>query len=141
QDTNIAHGIQRIAEQKDITQIILGKPLKRKFSSFFGTSLVHRLSKINSTIDIHIVRQSLLFPKKKKKFKRQTLLQHLKTYAYMLFWIAVFTAFNGMIVHHVGYKVVGSVFLLSILFLSLFFKRGPILFAAFMYALIWNFFF
>ena len=48
---------------------------------------------------------------------------------------------NIYLVDYVGYRVAGQVFLLTILFLSLFFKRGPILLVALLFALIWDYFF
>ena len=70
QDIDIAQGIQRVAEQKEATQIILGKEVKKKFFRFFRHSLADRLSKINSGIDIHIIREIVppIIKKTNKKY-------------------------------------------------------------------------
>jgi two-component system, OmpR family, sensor histidine kinase KdpD len=138
QDTDIAQGIQRVAEQNNISQIIVGKSLRKKF---FQRSPVERLTKISSGIDVHIIRQSALFPRKKKKIKKKTLSKQALSYLHIFFWIVALSFFNALIVPYVGYRVVGSIFLLSILLLSLFFRRGPIFLAALFFALIWDFYF
>ncbi|MBI3900593.1 MAG: sensor histidine kinase KdpD, partial [Chlamydiia bacterium] len=66
QDSDIAEGIQRIAEEKHITQIILGKSLRWKL---FERSPVYRLIQISSGIDVHVIRQSQLFPKAKRRIR------------------------------------------------------------------------
>ena len=107
QDTDIAQGIQRVAEQKNITQIIVGKSFRRKF---FKRSLVERLTQITSGIDVHIIRQSVLFPLKRKKINKRELGQQTLSYFHILFWIIVLSLFSAYIVPYVGYRVVGSLF-------------------------------
>jgi two-component system, OmpR family, sensor histidine kinase KdpD len=138
QDTDIAQGIQRVAEQRNITQIIVGKSLRRKF---FKSSPVERLTKISSGIDVHIIRQSALFPRKKRKIKKKGLAKDFLSYLHILLWVVLLSLFSAYLVRSVGYRVVGSIFLLSILLLSLFFSRGPLFFSAICFALIWGFYF
>ncbi len=138
QDPDIAHGIQRIAEQKNITQIIVGKSLRTKH---FTRSPVEKLTRISSGIDVHIIRQSTLFPQKKRRIKKKEFKQRAFSYLHILFWVLVVVFFGSMIAHFVGYRVVGTIFLLSTLVLSLFFRRGAVLFAAVLFALIWDFYF
>lgn len=66
QDRHIADGIQRIAEERHITQIIIGKSLSKKL---FKSSPVERLIKVSSGIDVHVIRQSELYPPQIKKEK------------------------------------------------------------------------
>jgi two-component system sensor histidine kinase KdpD len=55
--------------------------------------------------------------------------------------VLLFTAVNKLIDPYVGYRVVGVLFLLGILLLSLFFRKGPVFFGAILYGLIWDYFF
>ncbi len=137
-DMDIAHGIQRIAEQKGVTQIIIGKTVKKRFSHLFKPSLLDRLTKDSSDIAIHVIRQPPVFLPKKKRALPSIAFSH---YLHILFWVGLLSIFNTMIVPYVGYKVVGFIFLLGILFLGLFFKRGPVFFAAILSAFIWEYFF
>lgn len=138
QDTDIAQGIQRIAEQKNITQIIAGKSLRKKF---FSRSPIDKLLKISSGIDVHIIRQSELFPRTKPKVKKREIEKTLLPYFHILFWTFCLGVVCTYLVPYVGYHVIGNTFLLSILLLSLFFRRGPLFLSAIFFALIWDFYF
>ena len=140
QDTEVADGIRRIVEQKDITQVLIGKTSQPILFCFFKRPLSERLSKA-CNVDVHIMRPSVFLPVKKRRVRKKIKLPSMLPYLHILFWIALITGFNALIVPYVGYKVVGSFFLLSILFLSLYFKRGPLFLSAVLYLLIWDFFF
>jgi two-component system, OmpR family, sensor histidine kinase KdpD len=137
QDIDIAQGIQRVAEQKNITQIIAGRSLRKKFKR----SPVDKLTKISSGIDVHIIRQTALYPQKKKIIKKQAIKKETLSYLHILFWTLLLSVLGALVQPYVGYKIIGSIFLLSILVFSLFFKSGPILFSAVLFALIWDFYF
>lgn len=137
QDGDIAAAIQRVAEQKSITQIIIGKKTEHKLSDLFKPSLADQLSKACSA-DIHVMKPSAFFPQKKKKAKPPFSWRSLLPYGHILFWMALLTGLNALILPYVGYKVVGSIFLVSILVLSLFFTRGPLFFSAVCYLVIWD---
>jgi two-component system, OmpR family, sensor histidine kinase KdpD len=63
--------------------------------------------------------------------------RYLKTSIFIL----AISSFCYALLPYVGYRAMGSVFLLSILAVSVLTSRGPILFAAMAFAFIWNFFF
>ena len=69
QDINVAEAIQRIAEQEEVTQIIIGKSVKKKFSHLFCHSLADKLSKLSSGIDVLIMRHPAILSPKKREFK------------------------------------------------------------------------
>jgi two-component system sensor histidine kinase KdpD len=55
---DIISGLMRMALRKNITQFVVGKPLRRYFSDFFrGGNIVERLLKVSGDIEIHIVSQ------------------------------------------------------------------------------------
>ena len=57
-DEDIIDGVLRVAHQKNVTQIIIGKPLKRYLSDLFkGGNLVERILKRCGDIEIHVVTQ------------------------------------------------------------------------------------
>jgi len=138
QDIDVAQGIQRVAEQRNITQIIVGKSLRKKI---FSRSPVDTLSKITSGIDIHIIRQSQLYPQKLKKRAKIKGKNDSFSYIHILFWIIALSLLCATLQPYVGFRLVGTIFLFAILLLSLFFKRGPVLCASICFALIWDFYF
>ncbi len=63
------------------------------------------------------------------------------TYYKIVWFIAGVGLFSQFILPYVGYKSLGSVYLLAILTVSVLSTRGPILFTAIISALSWNYFF
>ena len=137
-DPNISDAIQRIARQRGVTQIILGRPPKRLFAGFFkGFSILDKIAVECVDIDLHVIRQGRTprSPPEKKRSRFQTAFSQ---YIFV-FLISIFFAFvNYESLPYIGYRVSGFIFLVGILVLSLFFKKGPILFASILYAVIWN---
>lgn len=138
---NIADGIQSIVKERDITQIVIGRPYKSYFSFFKKNIILNRLSAECCNIDIHLIRQEPLKETAVKKNFSLPLPEQFLSYLMVLFCVSTLTALNWLFLPFIGYKIVGVIFLLGILSLSLFFKKGPILFASILYALAWNFFF
>ncbi len=139
---DIAEGIQNIARQKGITQIILGRTQKRSFFSFLNRStLLDKLSMECADIDIHVIRQEGLEANNYKKLFSFPVTEPFKTYILVFSCVFLLTGLNWFILPYIGYKIIGVIFLIGILALSLFFKKGPIFFASILYAIAWKLFF
>jgi len=141
-DNNIARGLIRIAKDKNITQIIIGKPRKFDFfSMLFGNNLVKELLKISGDIDINIAGGI----KRKPRFDLlHTFNFYSKPSKYLLSALIVFVVAisNYLVYEDIGYQTVALLFLLTIALLPLFnFGPGPILLAAFLSAATWDYFF
>lgn len=137
-DPSVADGIERIATQKGITQIVLGRKPRNKFLAFFrGETLLDRLVSKCKDIDIHVIRQETYSASKRKALPTFSATSYLLAGLYVLF-LALICRF---ILSYLDYEVIGVVFLLGILSLGLFFTKGPILFASVIFALLWDFFF
>lgn len=141
-DPDIPEGIRRVATQRGITQIILGRspsrPLDFLFKSF---SLLNQLSSKCKEIDIHVIRQekhTAYFSK--SRFKIPALGSFIE-YLFAAGSVLLLTVMNFFLVPYIGYEVVGILYLLGILILSLFFKMGPLFFGALLSAVLWNFYF
>jgi two-component system sensor histidine kinase KdpD len=139
---DIAGALKRVAEQRGITQIVFGRPTRNWLKSLFsaGTPL-DRLVSESGSFDVLILRQDT--PMKKPRgfwpmFEPQS---GLLAYWYLIWIIGAVALINVLLNPVIGYKAAGFVFLLSILIISLFVSLGPILFAAILSALIWDFFF
>lgn len=141
-DPDIADGIQRIARQRGVTQIVVGRPPKRRFFNFFQKyTLLDRLARECSDIDIHVIRQEPWSKSSRKKVVPFTIQKDYFPYLSVFFFVCLLSGINWLILPYIGYKVAGTFFLLGILFLSLFFRKGPIFFATCLYAMNWLFFF
>jgi two-component system, OmpR family, sensor histidine kinase KdpD len=139
-DPDIAMAIERVARQMGVTQIIIGRPLKRILLDFFTKPLLDRLASKCNDIDVHVIRQISSKPYR-RNILQQLIPVNISSYLLICFWVLVLTGFNWLLVPYIGYKVIGFIFLLGILFLSLFFRKGPIFLASILFALIWDFLF
>jgi len=140
-DPDVATALQRIARQKNVTQIIIGRAapwgLRRLFR---GRGLLDSLTGESSDIDVHVIRREEVSAEKKEPI-------HLKfsskpsAYLGMAAFVLVLTVIGKLLLPIIDYKTVGFIYLLGILILSLFLGRGPVFAAAALSALIWNFYF
>lgn len=140
-DPDLIDGIERIARQKGATQIVIGRPPKPWFFGFLqAPTLLDRLAIRCRNLDIHVIRQDRLSTNKYSH--RHGLNVNLSfawnSYLYAMIGVALLTGLNWLLLPVLGYKVSGFVFLLGILFLSLFVKKGPVIAASILYALIWG---
>jgi two-component system sensor histidine kinase KdpD len=141
-DDNIVSGLMSVARQKNITQIVVGKPLRRHLSDFFsGGNLVERLLKSSGDIEIHVVTQPDVHGQRTGFLTGYTAWMRPKSYFMTAALVAGITVVNLLLAPFTGYWTIALVYLLGILLLSLFFNRGPVLMAAAMSALLWNFLF
>jgi two-component system, OmpR family, sensor histidine kinase KdpD len=141
-DTDLAKALLRIAEQRNITQVIFGRPthswLKNIFSS--GTPL-DRLVRESGNFDVLVLRHEKPIQKKRRRVFNIMPESGILSYWYILWIIAAISLLDSLINPIIGYRAVGFVFLLSILIISLFVSLGPILFAALLSTFIWDYFF
>jgi len=139
-DPDIADAIQRIAHQKGVTQIIVGRPPRRTlFGIFQKPTLVDRLAKECQDVDIHFIGQERTVRYKKRRFI--TFKKHILPYVAVSLIVLLYSGLSWIALPYIGYQLIGAIFLLAILFLSLFFRKGPIFFASILYAFIWEMFF
>lgn len=139
---DVAQAIQRIARQRSVTQIIIGRTPHRWFVDLFqSNTLMDHLARECSDIDLHVIRQTLFSKSYGKKWKWPRLSDPISSYLIVTCCVVLLSVFSWFFLSVFSYKIVGFVFLLGILFLSLFFKKGPIIFASILYALIWIVFF
>jgi two-component system sensor histidine kinase KdpD len=140
-DPDIAGALQRIARQKNVSHLVMGRPYRRWWSDLThrGT-LLDRLVRQNSEVDVHVIRAAeeggRRMPKSLSGYGSP-----LTNYAYILILLFVVTFANFGLLPLIGYRAVGFVYLLMVLLLSLFTSLGPILFAAVLSALLWDYLF
>lgn len=141
-DSDIAKGLIRVAKENNITQIIVGKPRKINIIGFIlNNDPVKKLLQISGDIDVYIVGGIQRISK--IDFQR---IFHFHSSPGKYFFSALFVSITALLCSlfskDIGYQTVALLFLLIIALLPLFnFGPGPILLAAFISALTWDYFF
>lgn len=139
-DLDILAALQRIARQRDITQIVIGRPPKRTFNlwNLFQGSFIDRLENENKQIDIVILRQERTAQITANPISIYHMTSPWSSYGLALAFGTAITAIGLVLTPFIGYKSVGFIFLFGILILSLFVGRGPIFLAAILSAVCWD---
>ena len=141
-DTDLPNAISRIARQKNVTQVIVGRSTRRWFRDLLeGGSLLDRLVIESNEVDIHIIRMDNITHKRPSFLSELSLYRtktgFLKYYNTVWFLLAV-TFLSFALEYIIGYRAIGFVFLLGVLVVGMFGSIGAVLFAALSSALIWN---
>ncbi len=141
-DEDIVAGLIRVAGQRNITQIIVGKPLRSYLSDYFyGGNLVERLLKKSGDIEIHIVSQPSVMLKKSGLFQNFAIHGNVNDYIAALASVILITLLNFVLVNFTGYWTIALVYLLYISVAALFIGRGAVFLSALLSSVAWNFLF
>jgi two-component system, OmpR family, sensor histidine kinase KdpD len=141
-DLDIPSALQRIARQKNITRLVIGRPSKHSFFlNFFQKSLIDRLEEENKQMDILILREDRLLSVYKQAFPAFQFSSSLLSYGLAAGGVFLEILIGYFLLPLIGYQAVGLIFLVGILILSLFLGPGPVFFGAVLSALSWNFLF
>ena len=144
-DTDIASAIKRISRQKNVTQVIVGRPLRSWFRDVFeGGSLLERLVKESQDVDVHVIRQEKNETYKPSFFDEISLYRTRSGWEkyYYTFWLlAAVTIAGALFEPYIGYRAVGFIYLLAVIVASLWGSIGAVLLTAALSALTWNFVF
>ncbi|MBV2169905.1 MAG: sensor histidine kinase KdpD [Bdellovibrio sp.] len=141
-DTSITGAIHKICREKNVTQIVMGRPDRRFFKDFFSRgTLLDQLVRITSSIDVHVIRAERRPVYRGFRVRIPKLASGWVPYYYTAWYIIAVSFVCYAAIPFVGYQALGSVFLLAILVVASLATQGPILFAAILSALIWDFYF
>jgi len=140
---DIADTLIRVARQRNITQIVVGKPLRSRWDELLKGSVIDHLVRISGDIDIYVVTgnepahpQASRMPLSKPAFH-----SNWRNYALSVLIVGIITYINYALLGYIGYLSVGLIDLFSVLLVAVYFGRGPALLAATLSALSWNFLF
>lgn len=140
-DQDIVSAILRVARQHNVTQIVVGKPVGiRSFGLLGGTSMLSRLIRESGNIDVQCVRangeEAAYHP---PQVGWSSILW--RQYATAVGTVGAITFINFLLRQWTGHYAVSLLYLAVVVGLALFVGRGPIMLAATLSALLWNFFF
>ena len=139
-DASIENALIRIARENNVTQIILGKSQKKGI--FNRGQLLNKLLKGTGNIDVYIVGNEI--PPEKAKLKNifQFIQFDIAQYFISFGIISLVSAILYVLQDNIGYQTVSLVLLFIILLMPLInMGRGPIIFAALLSAISWDYFF
>jgi two-component system sensor histidine kinase KdpD len=141
-DSDIQLALQRIARQRNITQIVIGRPTRRWLRDLIeGGSLLERLVRESGEFDVHVIRQESRGASRRYFWQDWAFRSRAMDFVHVTTTLIVALILCRIALPYIGYRAVGFVFLLVVLGVSLFCSMGPILFAALSSMLVWDFFF
>lgn len=114
-DLEITRGIERVADQKGVTQIIVEREPRGTFKNLFRSSLSSRLAKERSDIDLHIVRLPSSGPYKKKKLKKQLLKERFLRALNVFFFLCAFFIIPVLVLNYLGGVAFLIIFLIFVI--------------------------
>jgi len=140
---DIVKAIVDFAQKENVTHIIVGKPRVRNVLSMFQLgNFVNRLIRYTGNIDVYILgSDSQAKDHFKKKFSIPSYTSNISQYLIITLFVGLSSIICYLFKNLIGYQAVSFVLLFLVSFLALFFGTGPILLAATLSALIWDYFF
>jgi len=144
---DVAAALLQLAQQQNVTQIVLGKPLHTPWQAWWrGGSLVDKLIRNSGDIDIYVVtgEEARRGQAKLRARWRVNFVSTWQQYLRALIVIAIATGLNWsalQLLPWLEYQVVGLTELLAVLLIAVYIGRGPALLAAALSAISFNFFF
>src|SRR6195256_2151712 len=140
--TDIGEALLRIARQHNVTQIVIGKPLGARWSSFWKRDPLRWLMFHSGNIDIHMIPADESAP----PWRSETIEERLarapwRDFGVALVIAAVVTALSLSIFDYTGYWAVSLFYLLAVVLAATRLRRWPTLFLAALSAMLWDFLF
>jgi two-component system, OmpR family, sensor histidine kinase KdpD len=142
-NTDMVKAIVDFAQKENITHIIIGKPRVRNLFNLLRLgNFVNRLIRYSGNIDVYILGSDI---QSEDRFKKKASLPSFTSDISQYFASSSIVMLTAIICFFlkdlIGYQVVSFALLFIVSILAFFFGTGPILMAATMSALIWDFFF
>ncbi len=142
-NNDVVSAIVDFAQKENVSHIIVGKPRVRNlFAMLRLGNFVNRLIRYSGNIDVYILgSDSQSKGRYRERFFVPSFTSNLREYLTVILLIFITSVICYVVKDYIGYQIVsfGLLFLVSIL--AIFFGSGPILLAAALSALIWDYFF
>ena len=139
---DVGEALLRIAQQHNVTQIVLGKPAENRWARFFGRrSPVDWLIRHSGDIDIHMIRSDETPTRAQRSLDERLATIPWREFGLALVIAAVVTGICLAIFAYTGYWAVALFYLLAVTLAATRLRRSPTLFLAALSALLWDFLF
>ncbi len=134
-------GIMNAVHGKRVNRLVIGGSIKPNFLNFFRSNISEKLTRNLRDIEIIILPTSTEEIKKVDLFQLLIPSSSLRQYLSILLLTLLITLLNLPLLPHIGYWPISILYLFYVALLGIFFSRGPVLVAALLSALFWNFLF
>ncbi len=140
---NLVTAIVNYAQKENITHIIVGKSRVSSVRSLLKLgNFVNRLIKYSGNIDIYILGSDT---PAEDKFDVKTVIPQFTSHSRQYLTVSLIVTLTSILSYFVkdivGYQTISVILLFMVSLLALFYGTGPVLFAATLSALIWDYFF
>ena len=138
---DIAETLLRVARQHNVTQIVIGKPLGTRWTSFWKRDPLRWLMRHSGNIDIHMIPSEESVEPRRDPIEERLARAPWRDFGVALLIAAAVTGLSLSIFAYTGYSAVALFYLLAVLLAGIRLRRWPTLFLAALSALLWNFLF
>jgi two-component system sensor histidine kinase KdpD len=139
--TDVGQALLRVARQNNVTQIVIGKPLRRRWFTFWNRDPLQWLMRNSGNIDIHMIPAEESARPARESVEERLARASWRDYGIALGVAAVVTGVSLAIFEYTGYWAVALFYLLAVVLGATRLRRWPTLFLATLSALLWNFLF
>ena len=141
-DRSVAGAVRRVAEENNVTQIVMGRPDRRFFPDLFsGGTILDQLVRQTSEVDIHIVRQERKPEYRGFHLRMPSFVSRPSAYAWTLILLGAVALGCWMALPWLGYRAVGVIFLCTVMLMGSVAGLGPTMAGAVFSLFIWDLFF
>lgn len=140
-DTDVVTGLLRLARQKNISQVIVGKPPDTLWQRLTGRSILDRLVRSSGNLEIHAAGVAVRSKSAADFLSLQNLTSSRRQYLAAIATTCATTLICMPFLETIGYSAVSLIYLTVVIVLGLFVGRGPLVLAAAISALGWDYFF
>ncbi len=141
--TDIVKAVVGFAQKENVTHIIIGKPREQSYLQLLSAgNFINRLIRYSGNIDVYILGADTLVDEKfRRKVSMPSFSSTMNQYMVVTLIVTVTACIFFLLKGLVGYQVVSFALLFVVSILAFFYGTGPILLAASLSSLIWDFFF
>jgi two-component system sensor histidine kinase KdpD len=138
---DVGETLLRIARQHNVTQIVIGKPLGPRWTSFWKRDPLRWLIRHSGNIDIHMIPADASAQPQRESVEERLARAPWRDFGIALAVAAAVTALCLAIFDYTGYWAVALFYLLAVVLAATRLRRWPTLFLAALSALLWDFLF
>jgi two-component system sensor histidine kinase KdpD len=139
--TDVGEALLRIAQQHNVTQIVIGKPLGTRWLSFWKRDPLRWLMRHSGNIDIHMIPADESAQPSREPIEERLARAPWRDFGVALVIAAAVTGLSLSIFDFTGYWAVALFYLLAVVLAATRLGRWPTLFLAALSAVLWDFLF
>ncbi|MEY2601861.1 MAG: two-component system, OmpR family, sensor histidine kinase KdpD, partial [Verrucomicrobiota bacterium] len=139
--TDVGEALLRIAQQHNVTQIVIGKPLGTGWLSFWKRDPLRWLIRHSGNIDIHMIPADESAQPSREPIEERLARAPWRDFGVALVIAAAVTGLSLSIFDFTGYWAVALFYLLAVVLAATRLRRWPTLFLAALSAVLWDFLF